>query len=111
MTLTGLILMIFTSVFGFANSPSAFYLMGYSATPFYIVSALFLLYSVCANDGGDGVRLSQGRGRDLLVDEQQYRAALRVYWHVYVVLFLRGLDGQYGRQGVGAFLDVSLWSR
>ncbi|HHH3213950.1 glutamate/gamma-aminobutyrate family transporter YjeM, partial [Escherichia coli] len=41
MTLTGLILMIFTSVFGFANSPSAFYLMGYSATPFYIVSALF----------------------------------------------------------------------
>ncbi|EOB2746037.1 hypothetical protein ACIRS8_005068, partial [Enterobacter hormaechei] len=31
MTLTGLILMIFTSVFGFANSPSAFYLMGYSA--------------------------------------------------------------------------------
>ena len=30
MSLIGLILMIFTSVFGFANSPSAFYLMGYS---------------------------------------------------------------------------------
>jgi hypothetical protein len=43
MSLTGLILMIFTSVFGFANSPSAFYLMGYSAMPFYIVSALFSL--------------------------------------------------------------------
>ena len=32
--------MIFTSVFGFANSPSAYYLMGYSAIPFYIFSAL-----------------------------------------------------------------------
>lgn len=41
MSLIGLILMIFTSVFGFANSPSAFFLMGYSATPFYIFSALF----------------------------------------------------------------------
>ena len=30
-----------TSVFGFANSPSAFYLMGYSAMPFYLFSALF----------------------------------------------------------------------
>lgn len=33
MSLIGLILMIFTSVFGFANSPSAYYLMGYSAIP------------------------------------------------------------------------------
>ncbi|MGG8088748.1 glutamate/gamma-aminobutyrate family transporter YjeM [Klebsiella aerogenes] len=41
MSLIGLILMIFTSVFGFANSPSAFYLMGYSAMPFYLFSALF----------------------------------------------------------------------
>lgn len=40
MSLIGLILMIFTSVFGFANSPSAFYLMGYSAIPWYIFSAL-----------------------------------------------------------------------
>src|SRR5699024_12779307 len=40
MSLIGLILMIFTSVFGFANSPSAYYLMGYSAIPFYIFSAL-----------------------------------------------------------------------
>ena len=40
MSLIGLILMIFTSVFGFANSPSAFYLMGYSAIVWYIFSAL-----------------------------------------------------------------------
>lgn len=34
----------FTSVFGFANSPSAFYLMGYSAIPWYIFSALLFLF-------------------------------------------------------------------
>ncbi|EYI65562.1 inner membrane transporter YjeM [Salmonella enterica subsp. enterica serovar Heidelberg str. N20134] len=51
MSLIGLILMIFTSVFGFANSPSAFYLMGYSAIPWYIFSALLVFYSIRLNDG------------------------------------------------------------
>ena len=40
LTLTALILMIFTSVFGFGNMPRSFYLMGYAAIPWYIVSAL-----------------------------------------------------------------------
>lgn len=40
LSLTALILMIFTSVYGFANMPKAFYLMGYSAIPWYIISAL-----------------------------------------------------------------------
>ena len=51
MSLIGLILMIFTSVFGFANSPSAYYLMGYSAIPFYIFSVIVILYSIRLNDG------------------------------------------------------------
>ncbi len=51
MSLIGLILMIFTSVFGFANSPSAYYLMGYSAIPFYIFSALlFFIPFALGND-------------------------------------------------------------
>ena len=33
LTLRTLILMIFTSVFGFANMPRSFYLMGYAAIP------------------------------------------------------------------------------
>lgn len=41
LTLVSLILMIFTSVFGFTNMPRAFYLMGYSAIPWYIFSAIF----------------------------------------------------------------------
>lgn len=62
MTLTGLILMIFTSVFGFANSPSAFYLMGYSATPFYIVSALFFFipFALMMAEMGSAYRKEEG---------------------------------------------------
>ena len=81
--------------------------MGYSATPFYIVSAL--LYPVCANDGGDGLGLPKRRGRYLFVDEQQYRPALRVYRDVYVVFILRRVDGQHGGQSLGAVLHVSFW--
>ena len=40
LTLVSLILMIFTSVFGFANMPRSFFLMGYGAIPWYIISAI-----------------------------------------------------------------------
>jgi len=40
LTLVPLVLMIFTSVFGFNNIPRSFYLMGYSAIPWYIVSGI-----------------------------------------------------------------------
>ncbi len=40
LTLIPLVLMIFTSVFGFANMPRSFYLMGYAAIPWYILSAI-----------------------------------------------------------------------
>lgn len=40
LSLTTLILMIFTSVYGFANMPKAFYLMGYSAILWYIIASL-----------------------------------------------------------------------
>ena len=40
LTLVPLVLMIFTSVFGFANMPKAFFLMGYSAIPWYVISAI-----------------------------------------------------------------------
>ncbi|SHJ42939.1 glutamate/gamma-aminobutyrate family transporter YjeM [Tepidibacter formicigenes] len=40
LTLVSLVLMIFTSVFGFANMPRSFYLMGYGAIPWYILSAI-----------------------------------------------------------------------
>nr|WP_318384158.1 glutamate/gamma-aminobutyrate family transporter YjeM [uncultured Enterobacter sp.] len=62
MSLIGLILMIFTSVFGFANSPSAFYLMGYSATPWYIFSALFFFipFALMMAEMGSAYRKEEG---------------------------------------------------
>lgn len=40
LTLISLILMIFTSVFGFNNMPRSFFLMGYGAIPWYALSAI-----------------------------------------------------------------------
>lgn len=41
MTLVALAMMIFTTVFGFANGPVAFYLMGYGSIVFYVLAAIF----------------------------------------------------------------------
>ncbi|HBQ7845133.1 TPA: glutamate/gamma-aminobutyrate family transporter YjeM [Klebsiella aerogenes] len=62
MSLIGLILMIFTSVFGFANTPSAFYLMGYSAMPFYLFSALFFFipFALMMAEMGSAYRKEEG---------------------------------------------------
>lgn len=40
LTLVSLILMIFTSVYGFNNMPRSFYKMGYAAIPWFILSAI-----------------------------------------------------------------------
>ena len=61
MSLIGLILMIFTSVFGFANSPSAFYLMGYSAMPFYLFRPLFFIpFALMMAEMGSAYRREEG---------------------------------------------------
>lgn len=43
LNLSQLVLMIFTTVFGFANMPRAFYLMGYAAILWYVVAAIAFL--------------------------------------------------------------------
>ncbi|MDU1414327.1 MAG: glutamate/gamma-aminobutyrate family transporter YjeM [Clostridium sp.] len=40
LSLSALILMTFTTVYGFNNMPRSFYLMGYSAIPFFLISVL-----------------------------------------------------------------------
>lgn len=40
LSITALILMIFTSVYGFNNMPRSFYLMGYGSIPFFIGAAI-----------------------------------------------------------------------
>lgn len=54
--------MIFTSVFGFANMPRAFYLMGYFAIPWYILCALlfFIPYAFMMAEYGSAFRKETG---------------------------------------------------
>ena len=62
LTLVSLILMIFTSVFGFANMPRSFYLMGYAAIPWYILSALvfFIPYAFMMAEYGAAYKKETG---------------------------------------------------
>ncbi|MEW8956046.1 glutamate/gamma-aminobutyrate family transporter YjeM [Clostridium sp.] len=60
--LVPLILMIFTSVFGFANMPRSFYLMGYGAIPWFILSALtfFIPYAFMMAEYGAAFKNEKG---------------------------------------------------
>lgn len=62
MTLIPVILMIFTSVFGFTNMPRAFFLMGYGAIPWYVISgiAFFILYAIMMGEFGASFRSEKG---------------------------------------------------
>lgn len=62
MTLMALILMIFTSVFGFNNIPRAFYLMGYSAIPWYLFGAIafFIPYAFMMAEFGSAFKEEKG---------------------------------------------------
>ena len=62
LTLVSLILMIFTSVFGFTNIPRSFYLMGYAAIPWYIISALlfFIPYAFMMAEYGAAFKNESG---------------------------------------------------
>lgn len=62
LTLISLILMIFTSVFGFTNIARAYLLMGYSSIPWYILSAVtfFIPYSFMMAEYGAAFRKEKG---------------------------------------------------
>lgn len=62
LTLVSLILMIFTSVFGFTNMPRAFFLMGYSAIPWYVFSAVlfFIPYAFMMSEYGAAFKHESG---------------------------------------------------
>ncbi|MFV0557500.1 MAG: glutamate/gamma-aminobutyrate family transporter YjeM [Enterococcus sp.] len=61
MTLGALVMMIFTSVFGFANGPTAFYLMGYGSILFYVISAFlfFIPFALMMAEYGSTIKGEQ----------------------------------------------------
>lgn len=62
LTLMALILMIFTSVFGFTNIPRSYYLMGYAAVPWYIISSIlfFIPYAFMMAEYGAAFKNESG---------------------------------------------------
>ena len=62
LTLVSLVLMIFTSVYGFNNMPRSFYLMGYAAIPWYILSgiAFFIPFAFMMAEFGTAFRNEKG---------------------------------------------------
>ncbi|BCZ46335.1 glutamate/gamma-aminobutyrate family transporter YjeM [Clostridium gelidum] len=62
LTLITLILMIFTSVFGFANMPRSFYLMGYGAIPWFILGGVtfFIPFAFMMAEYGSAFKEEKG---------------------------------------------------
>ena len=62
LTLITLILMIFTSVFGFANMPRSFYLMGYGAIPWFIFGGItyFIPFAFMMAEYGSAFKEEKG---------------------------------------------------
>lgn len=58
MTLGALAMMIFTTVFGFANGPVAFYLMGYGSIIFYVAAAIlfFIPFALMMAEFGSTIK-------------------------------------------------------
>jgi amino acid transporter len=62
LTLIPLILMIFTSVYGFNNIPRSFYKMGYAAIPWYILSGItfFVPFALMMSEFGSAFKEEKG---------------------------------------------------
>lgn len=62
LSLISLILMIFTSVFGFGNAPVAFYRMGYGAIIWYVLAAIlfFIPYALMMAEYGAAFKKEKG---------------------------------------------------
>ncbi|PEQ95442.1 glutamate/gamma-aminobutyrate family transporter YjeM [Bacillus sp. AFS006103] len=62
LTLISLVLMIFTSVYGFNNIPRSFYKMGYAAIPWYIFSAItfFVPFALMVAEFGSAFKDEKG---------------------------------------------------
>ncbi|PEA54799.1 glutamate/gamma-aminobutyrate family transporter YjeM [Bacillus pseudomycoides] len=62
LTLVSLVLMIFTSVYGFNNIPRSFYKMGYAAIPWYIFSAItfFVPFALMVAEFGSAFKEEKG---------------------------------------------------
>lgn len=76
-TLFGLVMMIFTTIFGFANSAIAYYQMGYASIMWYVIAALlfFLPVSLMIAEYGSAFKEAKGGIYSWLVESVGERVA------------------------------------
>ncbi|MHC5251256.1 glutamate/gamma-aminobutyrate family transporter YjeM [Listeria kieliensis] len=95
MGLFSLILMIFTSVFGFANGPVGFYLMGYSAIPWYIAAAVlfFIPFALMMAEYGSAYRKEQGGIYSWMNDSvgPRYAFIVTFMWFTSYIIWMVGI--------------------
>ena len=62
LSMWGLVFMVLSVVYGFNNIPRAFYLMGYSAIPFYILAAIvfFVPFAFMISEYGAAFKNEKG---------------------------------------------------
>lgn len=98
LNLVALIMMIFTSVFGFNNIPRSFYLMGYAAVPWYIFSGLlfFIPYAFMMAEYGSAFKNETGGIYSWLSKSvgPKYAFITTFMWYAsYIVWFVSILSG------------------
>ncbi|KMT58873.1 inner membrane transporter YjeM [Listeria fleischmannii 1991] len=94
MGLISLILMIFTSVFGFANGPIGFYRMGYSAIPWYIGAGIFFFipFALMMAEYGAAYRKEKGGIYSWMNDSigPRYAFIVTFMWFTSYVIWMVG---------------------
>lgn len=96
LSMGALILMTFTTVYGFNNMPRSFYLMGYSAIPFFLVSVvLFFIpfafmmaeYGAAFKDEGGGIYSWMEKSVN-----SKYAFVVTIMWYASIVILMVNLS-------------------
>ena len=93
LTLLPLVLMIFTSVYGFNNIPRSFYKMGYAAIPWYIVAGIMFFVPFALMVAEYGSAFKEEKGGIYTWMEKSIGPRFRIHGNIHVVFFLFDLDG------------------
>ncbi|WP_163652252.1 glutamate/gamma-aminobutyrate family transporter YjeM [Listeria sp. PSOL-1] len=98
MGLISLILMIFTSVFGFANGPVGFYLMGYGAIPWYVAAAVcfFIPFALMMAEYGSAYRYEKGGIYSWMNDSvgPRYAFIVTFMWFTSYIIWMVGISSK-----------------
>lgn len=95
-SMRALILMTFTTVYGFNNMPRSFYLMGYSAIPFFLVSVLlfFIPFAFMMAEYGAAFKNESGGIYSWMEKSvnSKYAFVVTVMWYASIVILMVNLS-------------------